>query len=686
MMVKKTGGMTMRYWKFGVLALLFSFSFSFAGSTIVQSHSTAQLVSNVDAVADNHSFWALLHIKTSPGWHAYWKNPGDSGIPPSLKWSLPGGMAAGKMVFQPPHRIVLGDLANYGYDDNAYYLTPISVKNSERGEKSIKVHAEWLVCEKECIPQAGDFTFPINVAEQTKLGPKNQFIQSLIKKLPKRKDQPLSYSTTEKNIIISMPESITKQKIQSAYFFPEEESVILPGFDQVLSKTQDGMTLTMARDFSVPADSLHGVLLLKTSDGDQYIDIKVNKESVVAPADSIWQAILFALLGGIILNAMPCVFPILALKALSISKSGTQSYRHNVLDGVSYTMGVLACFAVLAAVLLVLQSFGQQIGWGYQMQSPLMITLMIYLFLLIGLNLSGYFEVGARLMGVGNELTNKSGYGGSFFTGVLAAVVATPCTAPFMGTALGFALTQPPVIATTILLSLGFGMALPLLLISIIPALGRILPRPGAWMETFKELLAFPMFVSMVWLLWVLVQQTSPQEELYVMLGLVMTAFSFWLWRKMSLQNKLVKMIVWVMLAALSALPVYVIYQYEKNSGEATTEISQSFTPEKLESLLAEKKPVFVNMTAAWCLTCKYNEGAYFSTKKFKDLLKNNNITYLKGDWTNRNATILNYLKSFDRSGVPLYVFYDKNGKSHVLPQILSNKILFDVMGLKNKE
>ena len=284
-------------------------------------------------------------------------------------------------------------------------------------------------------------------------------------------------------------------------------------------------------------------------------------------------------------------------------------------------------------------------------------------------------------MGTGQGLTEKKGASGSFFTGVLATIVATPCTAPFMGTAIGYALLQPPAVSLSILTVLGIGMALPLLAISAIPQLGRLLPKPGSWMQTFQQCLAFPMFLAAAWLLWVFMQQTSPKNVMWMLTGMVMLAFSIWLWKKIKLQQKIPRLALATLLIIICAWPLWVTFHEpvrDSASAEQSTSIAQPFSQEKLASLLQKGKPVFVNATAAWCLTCKYNESMYFNTKRFEDFIKKNNINYLVADWTNRNDMILHYLQSFKRDGVPLYVTYDHQGKSEVLPQVLTSTILYD--------
>lgn len=385
---------------------------------------------------------------------------------------------------------------------------------------------------------------------------------------------------------------------------------------------------------------------------------------------SLWLALVSALIGGLILNLMPCVFPVLSIKALSLAEaqqSSAQQHRH----GWSYTLGAVLSFTGVAAVMLALKAGGQAIGWGFQLQSPIFVSLLVYLFFAMGLSLSGLAEFGTRLMGVGNNLSLKSGYRGSFYTGVLASVVASPCTAPFMGTALGFALGQPAVIALLVFATLGFGMALPFLLLSYWPGLSEKLPKPGPWMETLKQALAFPLYLAAIWLIWVLGRQSGSDAMAIILTGLMLITFALWLLHKY--QKNSARILALLAVAAALALPAIAASLSSQNPKELNGPW-QNYSKAKLEQALAQDRSVFINVTAAWCLSCLANERIAFGDA-FEQQLKQQNTLALKADWTQYNPAITELLKQYGRNGVPLYVFIDQ-GKNQILPQLLTESSL----------
>ncbi len=402
----------------------------------------------------------------------------------------------------------------------------------------------------------------------------------------------------------------------------------------------------------------------------------VQNTAVEYESGFIWQAMLFALLGGMILNLMPCVFPVLSLKVMHLAGSDKQ---HLTTHGWVYALGIVVSFVGFATILLLARKGGEAIGWGFQLQSPGLIAGLAYLFFVMGLSLSGLLNIGSNLMGAGQSLAAKSGYSGSFFTGVLAAIVASPCTAPFMGTALGFALTQPYYISLAVFASLGFGMALPLLLLCYIPALTNRLPQPGAWMETLKEFLAFPIYIAAVWLLWVYGRQTSATSMAALVLGGVFVAFACWLSSKYATGKKLQfnRLVMVLSLAAAFYIPWS---QY--HSSQEKSDRWQAFSPELLQSLRDQGRPVFVDFTADWCITCLANEKAVLETDVIEAAFDQYNIATLKGDWTNSDPVITAVLQEYGRSGVPLYLYFPANhaGKAEVLPQLLTKDLMLEVL------
>lgn len=395
------------------------------------------------------------------------------------------------------------------------------------------------------------------------------------------------------------------------------------------------------------------------------------------PDRALWlpQVLLFALLGGVILNLMPCVFPVLSIKLMSLAQADRARLP---LHGWAYTLGIVVAFLAFAALLLLARAGGEAIGWGFQLQSPLLIAALAYLFFILGLSLSGLLQIGTRWMGAGQGLTQKTGLGGSFFTGVLAAVVASPCTAPFMGAALGFALTQPASVSLSVFVVLGFGMALPLLVLCYLPGLVRHLPRPGPWMDSLKEFLAFPLYLTAIWLLWVLGRQAGINAVAALCVGALAIVFGCWLqsrqvsgWRKNF--NRTLALLAWV---TAIILPWQMLQQAEPDSRW------QAYSPERLTQLRAEGRPVFVNLTADWCLTCLANERLTLSTEAVEQAFDRQNVATLKGDWTNSDPQISALLDDYQRSGVPLYLWFPANhkGQGQILPQLLRQEALLQAL------
>ncbi|MCR8922991.1 protein-disulfide reductase DsbD [Dasania sp. GY-MA-18] len=394
---------------------------------------------------------------------------------------------------------------------------------------------------------------------------------------------------------------------------------------------------------------------------------------------SLLYAILFAMLGGAILNLMPCVFPVLSLKILSFTKD--KEHNHS-LHGLSYSAGVIVSFVAVAATLISLQAAGEAVGWGFQLQSPWFVAALAYLFFVMGLSLSGAIELGQSWMGAGSQLAAKQGYSGSFFSGVLATVVASPCTAPFMGTALGYAITQDALTALLVFAALGLGMALPVLIMAHSPKLLNKLPKPGPWMEQLKQFLAFPLYATTLWLCWVIGKQTGVTGMLLVLIGCLLIALALWLWQQHWLRKLL-------SLSCLAAAVWLIGSPMLSPSSEQTNEQEwQAYSPELLSQLRQQQQLIFVNLTADWCITCLANEKITLSTEEVKASFKANNVNYLKGDWTNHDPAISALLKEHGRTGIPLYLLYppSANSRAIILPQILSKSLLLEQISLYSQQ
>ena len=692
-------------------------------STVKTDHVTAQIVAEPGTLRPGKTLWVMLHLEIKDGWHTYWRNPGDSGQPPDIAWTLPDGVTAGAIHWPYPDELPYGPLLNYGYSDNAYHLVPIALSESwpEGKPVDLNANATWLACSDICVPESGSFTLSLPTAATTPQtnGESAKLFRAARERLPAETDWKAGLATTGDKVVLTLSgDALDGTRIRKATFFPYEWGLIEPSANQQLATAANGLSLTMTAGQTPNKERLDGVLVLTSAPGDgpatraYAISARAGVDAGIVPAPAasapetsvmtggdasggtditLLTAFLFALLGGIILNLMPCVFPILSMKAMALIRHAEKDPRTVRLHGLAYAAGVLACFAVLATVLIALKAGGAATGWGFQLQSPVFIALMAYLFFLLGLNLSGVFEIGTSIMGIGSGLSSRSGYGGSFFTGVLAAVVSTPCTAPFMGVALGFALTQPAAVALAVFLALGVGFALPYLLLTFVPALVRLLPKPGVWMERTRQFLAFPLYASVAWLIWVLAIQTGPDGVVAALGGMVLLGFAVWLakvtrdarahgrlfGRAGSTVAAVAALVLIVGLGAMSTPTATV----STTGRSATGPVYEPFSTERLAALRAAGKPVFVNMTAAWCITCLVNERVALSSATVNDRFAALDITYLKGDWTNGDPQITALLESFGRSGVPLYVLYGPgNAKPILLPQLLTETLVLDAL------
>lgn len=685
-----------------------------------------RLVPELSAVKPGETLTIAIDQEIADHWHTYWVNPGDSGEALTVKWTLPAGLSAGPLQWQVPSRMPIGPLLNFGYSKHNTILSDITVPASFSGtEVPIKAELGWLVCEEICVPEMTtiEIKIPVASSEKPQAQTDSAFFTEARSKIPVAVAWPGMVEEQDGALLLSFtvdPADINTVKAAngSFEFFPYEWGIIQNPATQEQSFDGEKLMFHLVRD-TRPLQELgeiKGILAYTDANGErkgvvtqvpmaasaaviENLAEKILAENTPAPALSLWQALGLALLGGLILNLMPCVFPVLSMKALSLVKMSEREQSHAVTHGVMYTAGVMACFILIAAALIGLQHAGAQIGWGFQLQNPLVVLLLAYLLFLIGLNLSGVFEIGGgKLTNLGSKLTQKQGYAGSFFTGMLATIVATPCTAPFMGAAMGYAITQSPLIALSIFCALGFGLALPYLLLTVIPALRRALPRPGAWMETFRQFLAFPMYASAAWLVWVYGQQADgAYGVLLAGVGMVFIAMGIWLWQKAPNRhpaNAVIKVLSFAafgVAAAIVAISMARPVQTPAADGQPVA-LQHSgdwhpYTKAAFDDALKGNEPVFVNMTASWCITCKVNERIALAVDDTITLFKDKKVTYLIGDWTNQNPEITAYLKTYGRTGVPLYVYYgsrdlttNQRPEPVVLPQLLTPGLIADIV------
>ncbi len=660
----------------------------------------AQLITSVDAVHPGDEILVGVQERIIPHWHTYWINPGDSGLPTTIDYVLPKGSTVEGIQWPTPSRIVLGPVTNYGYENEVILLSKLKVPEDIQAgsEFPIQAKVKWLVCDEICIPQKVDLALNLPaVLPGIASGNGSPLIKAAQTTLPTTSPWPYSIVKSENTLAIRLTDTqFNKSNIKNVWFYPEKWGKIVHNAEQPWKISGDTLEIQLkSGDEPLTSDEKLSGVLSVTIDGPegsvtQGYQLSANALAVPtisaidakAPDLVLSSALFLALLGGIVLNLMPCVFPVLSIKAIALIKHANHDPLENKLHGLAYTLGILVSFALLGTLLIILKAGGAQIGWGFQFQSPLFVLGVAYLMFTVGLSLSGVFSIGGSVMGIGSSLANRSGYSGSFFTGVLATVVATPCTAPFMGAALGFALTQPPAILLAVFLSLGLGLALPYLILSQWPSLQRRLPKPGVWMDRLKQGLAFPMYAAAVWLVWVLAQQAGINSVAIALGGMVVIAFSAWLYESTKTGIKSTQrsgasvagLSLWLALIGsylgIDASPASPISNAESSN------VYEAYSPARLNELRAAGKPVFLNLTAAWCISCLVNEKVALSQCSVIQAFKEADITYLKGDWTNRNDEITQLLSEFGRSGVPLYVYYPgKNSalKSPiVLPQVLT--------------
>lgn len=699
-----------------------------AQQIVVGDHVEAQLVAETETLVPGQPLWVALRLKHQDNWHTYWTNPGDAGLPTEISWNLPVGVSAGEIVWPTPERIELpADLVDFGYENEIFLLTLLTIPETfDLPSLDLTAKASWLECaEGICIPSYADLALSVPVgvaggeiesaatpAESVELKINEQWragFASTRASFPREDivlDSMFSIANGEINLLIQATESIFENAEELA-FFPDQHRILDYNAEQKITSQLSSLQLSQlhhSRVLRAAPERVGGLLLVTNTQGQQtvyQIDAEPDGISLAAlegmmpsgintaPAMNIFVVLVFAMLGGLILNLMPCVFPVLSLKVMHLVASSDSSIVQQRLHGLAYAGGVIIAFFFLASVLLMLQAGGELIGWGFHMQTPWFIGALVYLFFVMGLSMSGVVEFGTGIMGVGSKLTEEEGYMGSFFTGVLAAVVASPCTAPFMGAALGFALTQSAAVALAVFVALGFGMALPFLLLSFIPALARLMPKPGKWMLTFKKVLAWPLYATVLWLLWVLRQQTSITAVALVLGSCVLLALAAYLYqgrweRSGGWRYGSAAIVLLCLLVALGVLrsPVMKTQLQTIDADLALEEGYEVYSAARLNELRTNGTPVFVNMTAAWCITCLVNERVALGSDVFKAALVDNNVVYLKGDWTNNNPEITEVLKRYQTSGVPLYLMFpaDAGSPAEVLPQILTESIMLDAL------
>jgi thiol:disulfide interchange protein/DsbC/DsbD-like thiol-disulfide interchange protein len=680
------------------------------GAVVTTPQVRAELVAHApEGLGPGKPMWLGLKIDHQPHWHTYWKNPGDSGLPTVLEWSLPAGAKAGDTEWPTPKKLPIGPLLNFGYEGPLLLPVALTLDKAPGADTvDVKLHAEWLVCKEVCIPESGDFVLRVPVQAAT-AGHAGAFASALAAR-PQTATGAAARALVEGDALVLKVSGLPANwQGKDLSFFPETAGVVQNAAPPKTSWNAGEWTARVPLDpqRSASPKQLPAVLVAAGQAVGVQLDVPVaglwpaaapapaalpslTNESPVsggaaapvapnsstapasaaspAPATSFGLVLLFALLGGALLNLMPCVFPILSLKVLGFAEHAQQR-RALLAGGVAYTIGVVLSFVALAALLLALRAGGEQLGWGFQLQSPAVVAALAALFTLIGLNLAGVFEFGNVLPQSWMTARARNPMLDAGLTGVLAVAVASPCTAPFMGASLGAAMSLPTAQALLVFAVLGLGMALPYLLASAWPRVAGWLPRPGVWMSHFKTLMAFPMFATVVWLVWVLGQQAGIDGAGALLLLLLALAFAAWALGSPALGAAARRGFGAVALLVMAATLFWAAPSLRQEATASTAAVGlgsdatagstwSAWSPERVAQARAEGRPVFVDFTAAWCVTCQFNKRSTLADAGVQAAFKAQNVLLLRADWTRRDANISAELTRLGRSGVPVYALY----------------------------
>ena len=639
--------------------VLFLSSFCSIAEPVDVGHARISIIKDHSDFVPGTSLNIGLKVSMDQGWHTYWENPGDSGGPIEINWDLPDGFAVSNIKWPLPEKIEYPPLMTFGYENFVIYPMVLSIPK-EYSNDYFEMIADILICADVCIPESGKISSNLSDIESDSL------IYEWLESVPSV-FLPIKASIEDNNLEIRFT---FEKEIKEIYFFPDENSSIDYSSKQNFYKNDDSYFLSINL-FNEDLQKISGVLDIN---GTGYKIANSQIENLNEGSLSLITALIFALLGGLILNLMPCVFPVISLKVLSFVSMGGSSSKRIRNHSLVFTFGVIASFMVIALAIVLLKQAGNYVGWGFQLQSPLIVGLLSMVMVFISLVLITENSLGESLTKLGNFERNENGYYSSFLTGVLAVVVASPCTAPFMGAALGYALIQPSGESIPIFLSLSLGFSLPYLLLAVNPKLINFLPKPGKWMITLKEFFAFPMLATAIWLFWVFSLQVDQNLIIFLLIGWLLLALNFWVFLKN--WKKINKIIIF----GISIVSLLYFSPSIENIDTKQNMIIGSATEwyEGIEEDLRNKnQPYFINFTAAWCITCQSNEITAFSKDNFKDLLEENNIEYIKADWTNRNDDITKSLKKYGRSGVPFYLYWEPGyEKPKILPAILTDQII----------
>ena len=630
-------------------------------------HAKVSIVKQNAFFDENNEIFVGIKMDMQKNWHTYWKNPGDSGGPLTVEWSFKTSnnqqVTASDTFWPKPSLIPYPPLMTYGYSD--FVIFPFKLKNTNiSNDFYLEANINFLICDDICVPESAtvktkfsDISLDNNLAKWINMVPAST----------------LPIVAKVKNNILEIRFSFNED-IEDIHFFSDDQNLTAHSKIQNLKQEENNWLLEVPLASLEVKDKISGVLNINSNE-TFLIDSNIEQISLDTSI-SIFQALLFALIGGLILNLMPCVFPIISLKVLSFVSMGGDSAGKIRIHSFIFSLGVIATFLIIAGVLLFFRTIGEFAGWGFQLQSPVIVAFLCLLMFIIGLILLLDINIGTNLTKLGSIGSNDSSYFSSFMTGVLAVVVASPCTAPFMGAAIGYALIQPSLITIPVFLSLALGFAAPYLILGFKPALISKMPKPGEWMVTLREFLAFPMFATAIWLLWVFSLQTNLNSLVSLIISVFIISFLTWIFIKVNKQIYKVLLIVFGLIL-LSFQMTQINYENKSNSENILTEGNIIWEKDIEQKYRAANQSYLINFTAAWCITCQANDKVALSRKAVKDYLKVNDINYVVADWTNKDSEILDVLSSYGRSGVPLYVFWRPGMQDPlILPAILTEQIL----------
>lgn len=674
-------------------------------------HTTIELISEQDVIVPGEKFDLAIRFDLEENWHIYWRNPGASGLGSEINWTLPEGIEAGEIQWPTPHRIEMGGLINYGYEDQVVFIVSMKASKTLQPGQPIPIHAEisWLICKDVCLP--GDASVGINlrvenVSVQSKEAP--AFVRA-------RSFQP-ELSCPWSLYLASIDDAIMKVGIvgeelpDEFYFYADEVGLLDPNANQSLERTGANIALLAltldSENFKVRMPYITGILQTSSGSWRVAIPTRVQLPSKIADSKPLSRPVGFeqrllslglpgfialSFLGGLILNIMPCVLPVLSLKILSLLKHTGQTRSEALRHGVVYTSGVVLSFLLLASALFLLRAIGERVGWGFQLQSPSFLVVLAILFFIFGLNLLGVFELGGRLIGADASVARRHDLAGSFAMGVLAAVVGAPCMGPLVAGVSGIAVQANLGIGLLIFGMLGLGLASPFLLLSAFPSLIGFLPKPGAWMESFKQVMGFLLMAAVVFLVSVAGRQGGVDAMSSLLLALFVCSIAAWVYGcwatplRSNRSKRIAKLlsaalILWALIFGILQAKAAYLYHDTVSESEDSSSQWQAWSPGRVEAELAAGRAVFVDFTASWCLICQVNKKIALRTEATKALFTKRGIVALEADWTRRDPKITDALESFGRSGVPLYLFYSPEGEVSILPQNLTQGLVRDVV------